>query len=501
MPTLLERLLSPLSRAESVRTWPPESLREHWEKVEDYRRRYENDRDARLPYATEFSGSTYGRKIYTPIAVAREVCNFSAEMLFSAPPSITYEQDEKLLEDVLEANGLDSALIDMAAKIAAEGRGGLRVYYDSEVNDQETPLIDHVHEDEVIWNQRGRFTVGGVVILERQPVTTTGLSADVYRLVEEHVRGGVIRKLYKGTGASLGNEVALDTLDEFSGLPEEEDTGLDAPTLIRWDNVPGGHSDLAGALSVLDAIDAEVSYGREKSEKSRPVSFADASLFDDKGRVDLSGIIAVRRGPANLTRAMGEEPARMVETVQPAFLAAETIAWIDFLIDTCLLTMGYSKASYGRDEGGSADSGKALRLRQARTLLKKAGKDRMAVEAIRTAIATALAWHARASDVKEYRPEIELGDGLPRDSVEDAQEANTWGDAMSLEEKVRMRRPDWDDEAVAEEVARIEGEKSAGLAGAGEPGADALDRTRQLLDGLGRNGEQDENEPPGGRRR
>ena len=497
MPTLLERLLSPLSRAESVRTWPPESLREHWELVEDYRRRYENDRDARLPYATEFSGSTYGRKIYTPVAVAREVCNFSAEMLFSAPPSITYEADEQLLEDVLEANGLDSALIDMAAKIAAEGRGGLRVYYDSEVNDQETPLIDHVHEDEVIWNQRGRFTVGGVVILERQPVTTTGLSADVYRLVEEHIRGGVIRKLYKGTGASLGNEVALDTLDEFSGLPEEEDTGLDAPTLIRWDNVPGGHSDLAGALSVLDAIDAEVSYGRERSEKSRPVSFADASLFDDRGRVDLQGIIAVRRG--NLARAMGDEPAKMVETVQPAFLAAETIAWIDFLIDTCLLTMGYSKASYGRDQGGSADSGKALRLRQARTLLKKAGKDRKAVEAIRTALATALAWHANGSAVADYRPEIELGDGLPRDTMEDAQEAAQWNGAgaISTEEMVRLRRPDWDDEMVEEELARIEEAKSAGLGDGVAPGA--LENTRALLDGLGRNGDDAERQRRGER--
>ena len=71
--------------------------------------------------------------------------------------------------------------------------------------------------------------------------------------------------------------------------------------------------------------------------------------------------------------------------------------------------MGYSKASYGRDEGGSADSGKALRLRQARTLLKKAGKDRMASEAIRNALAVALAWEDGGSTVADYRPEVQVG--------------------------------------------------------------------------------------------
>jgi hypothetical protein len=200
MPTLLERLLSPLARAESAQTWPPPSQAERWEKAEDYLRRYTNDADARIQYAPEFSRTSYGRSIYTPLAVAREVCNFSAEMLFSAEPEITFEDNEELLERVLDDNMLASALVDMAAKIAAQGRGGLRVYHDAEVNDMEVPLIDHVYEHEVIWNERGRFVVGGAVIIERNPVTSVGMSADVYRLVEEHVRGGVVRKLYKGFG-------------------------------------------------------------------------------------------------------------------------------------------------------------------------------------------------------------------------------------------------------------------------------------------------------------
>ena len=476
MANLLERLLSPLARAEAVQTWPPPAVADVWEEKQDYLRRYHNKREDRLAFAPEFSRTSYGRRIYTPVGVAREVCNFSAEMLFSAEPEITFENDENLLEDILEANGLAARLVAMAAVIAAQGRGGLRIIADTDVSD--SPLITHVHDHEVIWDERhGGFVVGGAVIIERQFKTSSGgLNVDVYRLVEEHQKGGVSRKLYRGSSWQLGREIALDTLDEFKGLPEEEDTGLDAPTLIRWDNVSGGYSDLTGAEAVLDRIDAEVSYGAEKSEKSRPVSMAPAELFDHEGRVDLSGIIPIRQ--SRLVQMGEEDMSKRFGTIQPAFLSDEVIAWIDFLVDTCLLTMGYSKASYGRDEGGSADSGKALRLRQARTLLKKAGKDRMASEAIRNALAVALAWEDGGSTVADYRPEVKLGDGLPRDEFEEAQTVGVWdaAGAISLEEKVRTRRPDWDEDAVDEEVERIKGAQEA------QAPRSSIDNTRALIE-------------------
>lgn len=477
---LLARLLSPLARAEAERTWPPEVVREHWEEVEDYARRYENKRERMLMYTPEFSRSAYYRAMFTPAAIAREVCNFSADMLFSAPPDIKFEKNEELLKSILDENKLDSALIDFAGKCAAEGRAGLRIYYDAKVNEMRTPLIDHVHESEVIWNERGRFVTGGAIIIDREVKAVGAAANTVYRLVEEHTPGEVFRRLFKGNDQKLGDRVGIDTLREFAGLPEHEDTQLDTPTLIRWDNVPGGYSDLAGATAMLDAINAEISYGRAKSEKSQPVAFADSSLFDDNGRVDVSSIVPTKT--SGRYRELGVEPEMLYGVIQPDFTSAEVIAWIDFLLDTCLLSMGYSKASYGRDEGGSADSGKALSMRQARTLLKKAGKDRMAIDAIGTAVAVALAWQDNARRVNDYLPDVQLGDGLPRDTMEDAQEANAWGDSISLEEKIRMRRPDWDDDEIQEEVERLNSRAPAaaptvpslgGLAGVGLAASDA----------------------------
>jgi len=64
-------------------------------------------------------------------------------------------------------------------------------------------------------------------------------------------------------------------------------------------------------------------------------------------------------------------------------------------------------------------------------------------------------------EVANYRADIKLGDGMPRDPLEDAQEAQIWGDAISLEEKVRIRRPEWSDKQVDEEIARIKAQQAA----------------------------------------
>jgi hypothetical protein len=435
-------------------TWPPASVKDRWEKIENYRRYFENDAAKMLQYNTYFNRTAEGSSLFTPVGVAQEVCRFSADLLFSAEPNVTFD-DDTLLELVQDANRLASRLPEIAGYIASEGRGGLRIIRDSDVQDG-IPLITHVHEDQILWEERyGGFVLGGTVITERDTGSTGGVERDVYRLFETHQAGGIARKLYRGRSWYLGTEVPLSALDEFADLAPEEETGMDLPTLIRWDNVSGGLSDIAGQEPILDAINEEYSRGREKSRKSKPVTFAARELADEAGNVDLSGIILT--GAGNLARDLGEDPAKTVETVQPEFRSAEIIAWTNYLVDSALMFMGYSKASYGRDEGGSADSGKALKLRQARTLLKKAGKDRMASEALRAAYALAMCWQDGGSKVHDYRPEVKLGDGLPGDELEDAQTAQVWdaAKAISLEEKIRLRRPDWDDDAIQEEVARI----------------------------------------------
>lgn len=449
-----KNFLDPLTVAGNAQTWPPTpKLAADWKRSQEFQRRFKNKKEEMIAYAPMFSSTAYGQEIFTPLAVGREVCLFSADMLFSAPPKITYDKNPDKLDEILKENKLNSRAIEMAGIVAAEGRGALRIIRDPAISD--VPLITHVHNDQLIWQEsHGAFVRGGSVVIEREKATGyTGGSGVIYRLIEHHTRGLVERRLYRGTATTLGSRVDLKEFDEFATLQERENTGVDKPTLVRWDNVPGGYSDMEGAEAVLDAINIEVTRGMEKSDKSRPIRFADGALFDEAGNADLGGVIPLRRGKL---LDLEETPEKLFGVIQPDFASDAQISWLEWLIDGSLTTMGYSKASYGRDQGGSADSGKALRIRQSRTLLKKAGKDLMVTDSWVTAIAIALAMELSGESVSEHEPTFELGDGLPRDALEDAQEAAAWGDSISLEERVRLRRPDYTDEQVDEEIARIE---------------------------------------------
>lgn len=82
----------------------------------------------------------------------------------------------------------------------------------------------------------------------------------------------------------------------------------------------------------------------------------------------------------------------------------------------------------------------------------------MARQAIAEACAIALGMMLGRSDVEPLLPHVELSDGMPRDGVQDAQEVAMLrsAGAISTEEVVRRLHPDWDEEKIAEELAKIE---------------------------------------------
>lgn len=452
--TLLERLQA---RIHGSPTWPPAEIAEHWERIKGYRRRFDSRREDLIAYAVDLNRTANGRSIFTPVPLAREIGSFSAAMLYSSPPEITYEADQDLADEIRQGNALEARLHSAAARIALEGRGALRVHKDESVSD--VVQIHYVPEDMVLWEERhGDIVIGGGVVMERRPFAARDV---VYRLLEEHEVGRITRTLYLGAETRLGSEVSLDKLPEFADLDDVLDTGMDAPTLYRWNNKPGGESDLAGLETLLDRYDEGWSLLVDKMRKSVPVSFAPASLFDEKGQVDLGGVIPLRQG--RMRDLEGDDPSKQFGTVQPDLQADEHLAILDKMRETILQYAGYSLSSYGLEVSGTADSGTALTLKQARTIQTKNAKEWEAREAAANALAAAMCWQDNGRDVSKYRPEIKLADAMPRDEAEIAKTAALWktNGAISLEEMVRIRRPDWDEDAVQEELGRIRSEAPA----------------------------------------
>ncbi len=468
-------------------SWPPRSEARTWATVAERRRRYDNDAAALFPYRTDLhvpgdaKATAARQREYTPVPLARDIARFSSQLLFSEPPKLTLEVDDEVAAPALDAwskfNRLDEFLADAGDNIAAVGSGALRVIRDDAVSGQ-FPLITFENADRVIWSARhGRFTSGGVVVVEREDREPS--SSVRWRLLEYHGPGLVKRALFKGSITGLGERVGLsEGPPEFRDLRDEVATGIDRPTLIPWLNVPGGHSDIAGLDSILDAIDDAETIGRKKSKASKPLTFVHRKLADKSGNADLDGAILTGEG----TMSPVEEPRELATVVQGRMEAEDHRVYTDHLRELAVSMAGYSLASWGFGDGGRADSGRALKLRQVRTMLTRSGKERMAREAISEAAGVALALMLDRDTVEGLKPAIMFGDGLPDDQVERAEELRTLREAgvLSRRQAVRELHPDWDEDRVEQELSDLAAEALTPEAGAGE--ADAL------LGSLGING-------------
>ncbi len=365
---------------------------------------------------------------------------------------------------------------------AREGRIGIRVIIDPAI-DAKTPLLALVPEDSILWDIRhGAFYAGGTVIISRKPDPGDKI---VFRLFEEHTAGLVKRFLYKGTDNELGRPVPLTTLQEFANLPPEQLTGLDKPTLIPWENIPGQESDLFGLGGIFDSINEAESLLLGRARKAQPHTFVDKSMLDETGKLDLEGYHIT--GGTRMRLPIGESGMDLIKTVDPKLDLSEQISYTNHLSQLLVTCAGYAPLTWGI-EGHTASiqravSGYAMKLSQLRTLLNRSQKEHMALQGMGWAIGTALAMADGSGSVAERLPSIQLGDGLPDDALDGAQEVLFLRQAVaaSTETLVKTTHPTWSQAEVDEEVERIETEGFVG-AGMGSAGTPLTARLKALLD-------------------
>lgn len=439
------------------RSWPPRSEAESFELARERRRRYQNDRAALWMYRTdlhvpESPKATAARfRDYTPVGLAKDLARFAAALLFAEPAKLTV--DDEVAGPALDAwskfNKLDQLLQDGGEYVAALGSGGLRIIKDDRISSR-FPLIVHEPSDRIVWAQaHGRYTTGGVVIVEREDKDQVR-----WRMLEYHAAGTVKRALFKGTLTHLGVRVPLSAGPlEFQGLRDEVNTGVDRPTLVRWDYTPSRDAVTAGIEPLLDALDDAETTGRKKLRASKPLQFIHRKLADDAGNADVDDAILLGEG----TMSPVEEPNQLAQVIQGRVEAEDFRIYANHLRELAVSMAGFSNASWGDGQDGRADSGRALRLRQMRTILTRAGVERMAREAISEACGVALALMLDRPDVEPLKPEIQFGDGFPDDPVEQAETltALVREGLMSTEQAVRELHPEWAEDKVGAEVGRI----------------------------------------------
>lgn len=457
-PNEIADLMSGDTSVAADRKWPPDSESAAWERIADHRRRYENDAadlfrhrtDLHIPGDAEATAARAAT--YNPVGLARDLARFSAQLLFSEPPKLKVKGsspdigqslEQTALQDLSDRNDLEAFLFKAAVKVASEGSGAIRIISDGDLDDGK-PVLTFEAADRVIWSIRQGRVVGGVVVVKRE------FENSVYRLLEEHGAGYVRRRLYRGSETRLGHSAGLtEGPYEFRDLDDEVSTSVDRPTLIRWLNSDEGQSDISGVETTLDALDEAASVGGEKLRASKPRIFVNRRLANDSGVANLEGCIFLD----DAAMSPIETPDQLVNIVQTSLDAQDHVTYMRQKREEAITASGYSLASWGMDHGGSADSGKALKLRQARTLQTRAGKERVARKAISEACAVALELGGNG----RYEIEVQLADGMPRDTLELAEELATLKDSglISDEQALRRLHPEWTEDQIKAEAASL----------------------------------------------
>lgn len=419
------------------------------------------------------------------IPVAADLCQASADLLFSDPPAITVDNtttQDRLAE--LTGDGLHAELASCAEVAAALGGVYLRVAWDRAVS--ETPFLTHADADNAVPEFRwGRLTA----VTFWRVVSDDG--ATVVRHLERHElapdgTGVILHGLYEGAPQNLGQPVPLTehpttqplaVLVDANAAISTASPGLAVvyvPNQIpqrRWRNHPLGmdlgRSDLDGVEPEMDALDETYSSWMRDIRVGKGRVFIADSLLEDMGPGQGATWNQDREVYAPVRALAGRDGSGLpIHAQQFAIRVAEHRDTAQELLATILRTAGYSAQTFGEgDNSGAATTATEITARQQRSFLTRDRKIRLWRPALTQAVEKLLAVDAAVfgSGITPERPNVEFTDGVQESPLTLAQTAQALrgADAASTETIVAMVHPDWDEQQVTDEVNRMDAEAPA----------------------------------------
>lgn len=413
-------------------------------------------------------------KLHVPIA--SDIASTSADLLFSEPPTLTVEDSgtQERLDELLD-DGTHATLLEAAEICAALGGVYLRVVWDRELADR--PWLSPVHPDAALpgwrWNRLAEVTFWRVVAEDGRCVI---------RHLEHHEPGAIRHALYEGTADELGHIVPLTEHPDTAALADVlvdgdmVSTGVDGLTAVYvpnmrpnriWRHLPNaaalGRSDYAGGEQLMDALD------QTYTSWMRDVRLAKARLIVPRTYLQSQGagqgaVFEADREIYEALDVLGGDDRMEISAQQFAIRVAEHLQTAQDLLARIVATAGYSGQTFGLT-GEAAVTATEIVARERRSMITRDRKGRYWGPALAEIMETLLAVDAAQFNtaVTPDRPDVQFGDSVSEDpkTVAETVETLNRAAAASVETKVRMVHPDWDDTQVAEEVERIKGDSGA----------------------------------------
>jgi hypothetical protein len=456
---------STLSAQQSLgrNSWPPASERETWAQVELLSAFRTSNETLLKQYASIPWNYPYA---VTPIP--RMISRASAGMLFGEPPEIGDDDDGDAtrVQYIVEQNGLDAEFVRAALMSSSEGDVFGRVMVRPDLLD--VPIIDYSSRANVIPEFTGRFLRAATFVTQWREG-----SNEVFRLLERHSAGLVEHSLWRGTNTSKGQQVQLDSYPRTAGMADVVRTGFDYPLCVFIPNTidadpTRGFSDYRGLEQRFLNINEEEGIGHANVVLTgQKRALIDGRYVGSNGKPTRLDNVLIRTSD-DATAGETEKPLSILEY---SFEAQELVKWVDHMIDLSILAAGMSPQLVGRNVDSGAISGTAMRLKMAHALIENGGKGRYMDRGNKRLLQMAKIIDSRRTTEggfgRSYKdvlsvPSLQRADALPRDDMEAAQRVVllTNAEAISTEEKVRLVNPDWSEDQITDEVARIEDESA-----------------------------------------
>jgi len=412
------------------------------------------------------------RRVMIHVPIAGDLAALSSDLLFSEAPSFIIPEaheekssnDAKKAQDrlnqIIESGGVVNRLIESAESCAALGGVFIKPNWDTEL--APFPIFSVAQADTAVPQFRWGFLTSVIfwkVIDEDDDV--------VWRLLECHEDGVILNGLYKGTRDQLGIRVGLTAHSATADLEDVIHTGIKGVAVRYIPNIkpnrrfrgsPLGMSDYSGNEGLMDALDEVfTSWMRDiRLAKARIIApeqwltkGEDGSLKFD---IDKEVFVGVNADPLSSDKAGITMNQFAIRTEEHQKTALE-------LMDRIITNAGYSPQSFGLKIEGRAESGTALNIRERRSFLTKAKKERYFKPAIEDVLHMMLQLDREVfrSGVTVYRPTVAFNDSVAPDitTLATAVELINRAQAASVKTKVQLLHPDWSKEQVEKEAEEI----------------------------------------------
>ncbi|HZF92068.1 phage portal protein [Streptomyces sp.] len=410
-------------------------------------------------------------KLHVPIA--GDLCGGSADLLFSEPPRFTVDDDttQARLDDLTDDGML--ATLQTAAEVgAALGGVYLRPVYDKDIADRSWITAEHADRavPEFTWGRLSAVTFWKVVREQ---------DGQVWRWLQRHEPGVILHGLYQGTAEKLGQPVPLEDSEEtagFAALVGEDGsipTGYNKLDVVhipnqssrRWRSQPKlkdlGRSDLDGVEPLMDALDETYSsWMRDIRLGKGRIIVPNAYLQSagpgrgaswDPDQEAFAGLEMLARGDASSQLTVAQFAIRVREHKETA----------EDLVNQILRSAGYSGQTFGIG-GDVAVTATEVTARERRSMTTRGRKILRWRPALAHLVEALLAvdQYVYGGALVPQRPTVEFEDSVQEDPLALANTADVLrrAQAASTDTLVRMAHPEWDEDQVQAEVARIQQE-------------------------------------------